>query len=408
MPDPTIAGLIDRLLNGTITPEEKEMLAKWILSHSDEQELISMMEQSWKDFKPGQSIPDEKAGQLLESIFGKAKSASPVQPEMYPEMQPETTPIRRIGWTSKSIRSYRMAAAVLLFVIMTGAGFYFLRKQSGSTSIAIAGKDVPAPAVSNAVLTLSDGKTIILDSAGEGNIATQRKTAIVKLGDGDIAYQADGTADSVEYNTLTVPRGSRIAHVTLSDGTRVWLNAGSSLRYPVAFAGSERSVSVTGESYFEVAHDVSHPFVVSKGSAAVKVLGTHFNVNAYDEEGEIKVTLLEGSVAVTSGSGNSLLSPGQMATIDARQKIAVLKNADVERVMAWKNGFFDFAGADIRTVMRELSRWYGLELTFNDVINEKFHVEISRNTPLSNVLKMLEMTGGVHFNITGNKVTVMR
>ena len=398
MPDPIIAGLIDRFLNGTITPEEKELLAKWILYDSDEKELLSMMQRSWTDFEPGQAMPVERAGQLLESILGKAKE-EPVQ-------EPATIPMHRIGWFRRPMRSYKLAAAVLVFVIITGAGLFFLLKPPGSSPAAIASKDVPAPSVSNAVLTLSNGRTIILDSAGKGNIATQRTTDVIKLGDGDIAYQANGRADHAEYNTLTVPRGSRIAHVTLSDGTRVWLNAGSSLHYPVAFTGAYREVAVTGESYFEVAQDKDHPFLVSKGNCAIQVLGTHFNINAYDEEGEIKVTLLEGSVRVTSGSGNSLLLPGQMAIMDAKQKIDVLKSADVERVMAWKNGYFNFANADIRTVLRELSRWYNLELVFNDVTNEKFHVEISRDIPLSKVLRILEMTDKVHFDISGNKVTV--
>jgi ferric-dicitrate binding protein FerR (iron transport regulator) len=174
----------------------------------------------------------------------------------------------------------------------------------------------------------------------------------------------------------------------------------------VSFNGPDRQVSVTGESYFEVAQDKTHPFVVSKGNCAIKVLGTHFNVNAYDEEEEIKVTLLEGAVKVSSGSDNSLLLPGQMAVMDTRQKIDVLKNADIERVVAWKNGYFNFANADIRTVLRELARWYNLELVFNDVTNEKFHVEINRDIPLSKVLRILEMTDRVHFNISGNKVTV--
>ena len=399
MPDPTIATLIDRLLNGAITPEEKDLLAKWVLYDSDEKELQSMMERAWTDFKPGQSLPAEKADQLLGHILREAKEKDPAQPMAIPG--------GRIERERRPVRLYRMAAAVLLFVIATGTVFYFLRKQTGRAPIAIAGRDVLPPSSSNAVLTLSNGRTIVLDSVDKGNIATQRTTAVIKQGDGDIAYQTEGKTADIEYNTLTVPRGSRIAHITLSDGTKVWLNAGSSLRYPVAFNGPDRQVAVTGESYFEVAQDKDHPFVVSKGSCAIQVLGTHFNVNAYDEEEEIKVTLLEGSVKVTSGAGNSLLLPGQMAVMDAGRKIDVLKNADVERVMAWKNGYFSFANTDIRTVLRELARWYNLELVFNGVTNERFHVEISRDIPLSKVLRILEMTDKVHFNISGNKVTVM-
>jgi len=390
MPDQNIATLIDRLLNGSITPEEKETLAKWILRDGDEKDLHLMMERAWSDFKPGQTLPAEKADELLGSVLQKIKE------------EEEPVRLRR-----RPIRLYRLAAAVLLFVIVTGAGIFLLRKQTGSPSAVVASGDVLPPSANKAVLTLSNGKTIVLDSAVKGNIATQRATAIIKKGDGDIAYQTDGKTEEVEYNTLTVPRGSRIAHVTLSDGTRVWLNSGSSLRYPVTFNGPDREVEVTGESYFEVAQDKAHPFVVNKGNNAIKVLGTHFNVNAYDEEGPMKVTLLEGSVKVTSSADNSLLLPGQMAVMNAGQKIDVDKNADIEKVMAWKNGYFNFSSADIRTVMRELARWYGLELVFNNVTNEKFHVEVSRDIPLSKVLRILEMTDKIHFNISGNKVTVL-
>jgi len=386
MPDPHIAGLIDRFFKGTITPEEKELLAEWILHSGEEKDLASLLERSWKDFEPNQSLSDARAGQLLSSILRKGNMV----------------PVRRIQWR-------RMAAAAIVFVLVTGAGFYYLSKHSIPHPIAIASRDVAAPSASNAVLTLANGRTIILDSASNGSLATQGRTTIIKLGDGDIAYQPQEISENAAgYNTLTVPRGSRIAHVTLSDGTKVWLNAGSSLAYPVAFTGPERKVSVTGETYFEVAPDASHPFIVSKGTRTIKVLGTHFNVNAYEEEEDMKVTLLEGAVEVTAGSGNSILHPGQMAQIDDMQKISLLKNVDLERVMAWKNGLFNFSGADIRTVMRELSRWYDLKLDFKDQINEKFHVEISRNTNVSNVLKILETTGGVHFNIAGNKITVMR
>jgi len=401
MPDLSIADLIQRLLDGSITPAEKELLAQWILNDTNEEQLHSMMEQAWRDFQPGQTLPAEKADQILGAIL--------------------PPPVRHIRQRN---RAYTLAAAaVLIFAILTGAGIYLLRKQP--TPIAIAAKDVAPPSATKAILTLSDGSRIDVDSAGKGNIATQHTTAVIKQGAGDIVYKAGAipttgattstaatpttaaTPSTTVYNTLTVPRGSRIAHLTLSDGTKVWLNAGSSLHYPVAFNGPDRKVEVTGETYFEVAQDKLHPFIVNKGENSVKVLGTHFNVNAYDEEGPIKVTLLEGSVKVSTNKDNSLIKAGQMAIMDPQKSIDVLNNADLERVMAWKNGYFNFSNADIKTVMRELSRWYGLELVFNNVTNERFHVEINRDIPLSRVLRILEMTDKIHFTISGNKVTVM-
>jgi ferric-dicitrate binding protein FerR (iron transport regulator) len=394
MPDQTIAKLIDRLLDGTITSEERELLAQWILRDSNDMELQSVMKQAWHDFKPRESLPADRADQILDSVMHKVHQ---VPDQAIPTLQ---APVRRI-------RTYWIAAAMLLFIIFTGAGFYLHRKQRGSAPVAFNTKDVAPPTTSRAVLTLSDGSRIVLDSAGKGNIATQRSTSVVKEGDGNIAYRTDGKPTDIEYNTLTVPRGSRIAQVTLSDGTRVWLNAGSSIRYPVAFNGPGRKVEVTGESYFEVAQDKDHPFVVTNGKNEITVLGTHFNVNAYNEEGPMKVTLLEGSVRISTGIYKNLLLPGQLATMEPGEKIDVEKNADIERIMAWKNGYFNYSGADIRTVMRELARWYGLELDFENVTREKFHIEISRDIPLSKVLRILEMTDKIHFTISGNKVTVL-
>lgn len=395
MTDQDIPGLMDRLFKGTITPAEKELLADWIQHSGKNQDLESLMERSWKDFEPGQTIPSEKAGQLLESIMEKAKAAPPVE-------LPQAVPVRRIKW-------YRLAAAVMTAAILSGAGFYFMTKHKTDLKpLAVAKTDVAAPAVSNAVLTLANGKTIDLDSVENGSLCMQGNTAVVKLGDGAIAYRANRTGENMEYNTLTVPRGSRIAHIMLADGTAVWLNAGSSLKYPVAFAGKERRVSVTGETYFEVAHNVNTPFIVSKGDQTIQVLGTHFNVNAYEDETDMKVTLLEGAVAVASPSGRVVLEPGQLASIHRDERIDVADNVNVEAAIAWKNGVFQFFGADIKSVMRELSRWYGLELEFKDEIHEKFHVEISRNTNVSDVFRILETTGAVHFRVEGNKVTIMR
>jgi len=390
MPELSIAALIERLLDGSITPAEKQQLAQWLLDDSNEEQLHSIMERAWSDFQPGQTLPAGKADQILESI-----------------LQPS---IHRIEPRKKSLILYRLAAAaVLIFAILTGAGIYLVHKQSAPSPIAATtGKDVAPPSATKAVLTLSDGSRIDLDSAGKGNIATQYTTSVIKQDDGTITYDpGDQTTSETVYNTLTVPRGSRIAQLTLSDGTKVWLNAGSSLRYPVAFTGPDRKVEITGETYFEVAQDKLHPFVVTKGDNEIKVLGTHFNVNAYDEEGPMKVTLLEGSVRITSASGNSLLRPGEMAVMDQGKNIDILNNADLDRIMAWKNGYFNFSNADIRTVMRELSRWYGLELVFNNVTNERFHIEINRDIPLSKVLRILEMTDKIHFTISGNKVTVL-
>jgi ferric-dicitrate binding protein FerR (iron transport regulator) len=214
---------------------------------------------------------------------------------------------------------------------------------------------------------------------------------------------------------LTVPRGGGIAGITLSDGTRVWLNAGSSLTYPVVFTGTQRKVIMSGESYFEVADNAARPFIVKKGDNEVTVLGTHFNVNAYDDEQVIKVTLLEGSVKVSQLATKEarLVSPGQQVYITespgTRPKMELRKNADIEKEMAWKNGIFNFDQEPITEIMLQLTRWYDADISYEGGIPEDlFSGIIKRDKNVSQVLKLLEKTNRVHFKIDGRKITVAK
>jgi ferric-dicitrate binding protein FerR (iron transport regulator) len=194
--------------------------------------------------------------------------------------------------------------------------------------------------------------------------------------------------------------------MTLADGSRIWLNAGSSVTYPVAFTGKERKVSVNGEAYFEVAPDHTKPFFVSKGEMSLQVLGTHFNVNAYDDEQDIKITLLEGSVKVSQRGQTGLLKPGEQARVAADIKVA--NTVDLESVMAWKNGKFSFADEDLKSIMRQLMRWYDVDIIYqNDVPERFFTAEISRNKNLLALLKVLEASD-IHFKIEGRKLTVIK
>jgi ferric-dicitrate binding protein FerR (iron transport regulator) len=205
---------------------------------------------------------------------------------------------------------------------------------------------------------------------------------------------------------MTTPKGRQFSLV-LSDGSKVWLNAASSITYPISFTGKERKVSVTGEAYFEIAHNAAIPFIVESGQNSVKVLGTHFNINAYDDESVVSVTLLEGSVDVRRGTVSKVIKPGQQAQINDDEQIKLANNIDVEHVVAWKNGRISFQGADIGTVMRQMSRWYDVEIEYNRKMNDLFYADISRSTMLSDVLKALELTTDVHFKIEGRKVRVV-
>ncbi|MDB5199217.1 MAG: anti-FecI sigma factor, FecR [Chitinophagaceae bacterium] len=300
---------------------------------------------------------------------------------------------------------YRVAAAAVVVLLLSiGSYFYFnnkKEKQIAKTETQKNKNDVAAPQSNKAVLTLSDGSTIVLDSAANGTLTQQGNVKVVKTVDGQIVYKGDAT--EVRYNTLTVPKGSKPVQLQLADGSNVWLNVASSITYPTAFTGNERKVQITGEGYFEVAHNASMPFVVEKNDVSVQVLGTHFNVNSYDDENEIKITLLEGSVKVSKGNKTSLIKPGQQAQVASEIKIV---SADVDEVIGWKNGLFSFSNADLQAVLRQLSRWYDVEISYRGTIPKRvFKGEIQRDLNLSETLNILEKNN-VHFTIEGKKIVV--
>lgn len=302
------------------------------------------------------------------------------------------------------------AAAVVLLV---GVAYYFLAghrsfDQHDSVMSAPAKVvNIAPPAAVNAVLTLANGQTVILDSAGNGTIMQQGAVNVVKLADGQIAYK--GTGQNAGYNTLTNPRGSKVINLTLADGTRVWLNAASTLRYPVTFTGKDRRVELNGEAYFEVSHDAAKPFIVGKKGTEVKVLGTHFNVEAYDDESSLDVTLLEGSVSVANNKNVSrpkVIRPGEQAQVRQDGNIKLAPSVNLNEVMAWKENMFSFSGTDIETIMRQVSRWYDVAVVFKKPVTEKFYAEVSKNTNVSTLLEMLAATKAVHFEMEGDVITV--
>ncbi len=305
------------------------------------------------------------------------------------------------------LRRWMAAAAVLLFLVF---GLWFVVGRGGAEkpSVALAPKveDI-APGGNKAVLTLADGTKVILDSANNGAITKQGNVTVIKLDDGRLAYNKEGAATQVLYNTITTPKGGQY-QLVLADGTRVWLNAASSLRFPAAFAEKERRVELTGEGYFEVAHNAVMPFVVQRGEAEVKVLGTHFNINGYEDEPSLKITLLEGKVMVSNRDQTAVLKPGQQAQLQTtNSKLKITNQVDIDEVVAWKNGLFQFEQADIKTIMRQVARWYNVDVVFEGrVPDKKFDGKIYRNTSLKEVFGILEEGGGVHLKINGKKVIV--
>ncbi len=272
------------------------------------------------------------------------------------------------------------------------------------------------PGGNKAMLTLSDGSTIVLDDAKNGALAQQGKTNVIKM-EGQLAYSASNyDTTALLYNTITTPRGGQY-QVILSDGSKVWLNAASSLRFPTAFTGRQRRVEITGEAYFEVAPVLQKnftdkiPFIVKinmpgSDGGQVEVLGTHFNINAYSDEAALTTTLLEGSVKCVKDNHNAFLKPGQQSQIAKNGLLKVMSGVDVSKVVAWKNGLFDFEGLSFATMAHQIARWYDVELINDQKVNERFYAQIPRNTQLPELLKALELTGKVHFKLDGKKITV--
>jgi transmembrane sensor len=295
----------------------------------------------------------------------------------------------------------RIAAAAAIMLIVGGGLFYYASQFNGlQTALNLTkGQDI-APGSNKAVLTLGNGQTIVLTNAKNGELATENSAVIKKTAEGELVYQGTATAAPTAYNTITTPRGGQYT-LTLSEGTKVVLNAASSLKYPTAFNGKDRTVELVGEGYFEVAHNKAKPFrVISKGQT-VEVLGTHFNINSYADEPNVKTTLIEGSVNVNG----LILKPNQQAVLTDHSRINIV-NVNADEAIAWKDGLFRFDHTDIKTLMRQIARWYDVEVVYEGTIkDEQFFGKIERSYTLSEVLKLLEMNK-VHVKLEGKRIIV--
>lgn len=299
------------------------------------------------------------------------------------------------------------AAAAILIACSLGLFFYFNKPEVPSLQNIVSNKIVPGG--DRAILTLSDGSVVDLSSGNPGKVAVQGNTTVSKQGAGLLAYvRSKVKAGHITgYNTLSTPRGGRHTLI-LEDGTRVWLNAASSIRFPTEFASGQRKVEIRGEAYFEVAKNKTKPFFVVSANQQVEVLGTHFNINSYEDEATVKTTLLEGIVKVSHGKQVAMLMPGQQSAINKNDPAAihVMNDADTEAVMAWQNGNFSFEDDDIKSVMRQLSRWYDVDIEYKqDHLEEHFSGTFPRSMKLQDVLKVIAFTG-VKFKIEGRKVII--
>ena len=308
---------------------------------------------------------------------------------------------------------YLIGLAASLFIAFSVFMLYD-RPTENHAQLVLLKKDI-VPGGNKATLTLANGKKIILDQVANGKVAEENDITISKTSNGKLIFQVTSaapgfhTADQMSRNMVNTPGGGQY-QVNLSDGTKVWLNASSSLKFPTAFAGKTRSVELSGEAYFEVAKDKQHPFIVSYNQMSVRVLGTHFNIKAYDDEQQSNTTLLEGSVSLSSGDAQSILKPGEQGLFNQRTgKLAVSVAPDGgDGSVAWKNGDFMFLNEDIYTVMRQISRWYDVDVEYQGHFKDlQFRGVISRFKNISEVLKLLELTDAVHFKVVGRRVIVM-
>lgn len=383
--------LIEKFKSATIGDDEREELLTLLSENRDEPVVTAFLADLWETTTTVVPVFDQStSAKLLNDIIEDSDKELPTA--------------RKISVLYK----WSTIAAAAIVILL--CGYFFIGRDQVRAKQNIVRKLIKqpdiAPGGARAMLVLGDSTRIYLDSAGNGTLARMGGVSVTKTKTGEINYIFSGSGTSGEspvYNTISTPRGGEYS-VVLPDGSKVWLNASSSLRFPSFFNGKDRHVELTGEGYFEVAKQNGKPFYVKAGASEVEVLGTHFNINAYPDEEYNSTTLLEGSVRVNLNGNSRTLMPGQQAkSVNGKNGIQVVE-ADTESITAWKNGYFIFADENIHSIMRKLARWYNVEIEFQDpFINETFAGTASRQKNISEVLEVLETTGTVHFKIIPGK-----
>ena len=384
-----IAYLIAGYIRQTLTEKEHDELDKWVEASDDNMLLFEELTDE-KNIEANLQWMDQVSTEKM-LLATKEKIG------FNPEQKAKRT-------------SYRWAYSVAASVILLIAAFWIYKisnkEKNELPAVARASKAAIQPGGNKAMLTLSDGSVIDLNKVEKGLLKNDDGASINKPEDGEIVYTDNRNTNEVSYNVLSTPNGGQYK-VKLPDGSWVWPNAASSLNYPTVFPGTERTVMLKGEAYFEVAKDKSKPFKVKlEDSSEVKVLGTHFNVMAYENEKSKNITLLEGSVLITKSNEKQILKPGQQGEITSDR--IVVNTADTNEVVGWKNGEFVFHDADIQSIMRQVARWYDVDIKYETTNTQHFNATILRKEPVLRLLHILEETGQIHFKIENKTIYVLR
>lgn len=374
----TAKNLLEKYKKGNCTAEELALLESWYLIEDKQATDITIED--------------------LDNAKNKIWATLPVQNF--------TTNQLTKHWLGLPFNFNTIAAAAIVTICLSFSLYFYTYKQQAVSTIAKKQTSI-VPGSTKAVLTLADGSTIELNKANNGTLANQAGAKIVSTNDGRLVYENNTLTKSkeIQYNLLTIPRGGYYT-LTLIDGTKVWLNSESSLKYPTEFLGNERLVTLTGEAYFEVAHINNKPFKVIANNQTVEVLGTHFNINAYTNEEQIATTLLQGSVKVSTANNAKILKPGQQANVFNNN--ITLKTVNVDDVVAWVNNDFVFENEELGSIMRKVARWYDIDVVCPTKMQDmQFTGNISRTKNIKQVLRIMDLTGTVHFKFEGRRITVM-
>ena len=374
--------LIKKYNSQTATPDEKKLVEQWYDGIGGEELTPVQFNEA--------RVKEQVFEKITSTIEGKKNKQNPKKIKLY----------------------HSMFFKAAIFIVTLLAGIYVYLKQTENAALPTGSfkttKSKIIPGGNNAILLLADGSQIVLNKASDGRIANQSGVQVIKTKSGELLYRFAGNtnAKTATINTVSTPRGGQY-HLILVDGTEVWLNASSSIKFPMAFAGNERKVEVSGEVYFEVAKNKVKPFIVHTDQSDIKVLGTHFNINTYDDEEFQRTTLLEGSIEIKKGNLKAIIKPGQQANINGKSELIKINEVeDPEAIIAWKNGYFQFEKSDLQSVMRQVSRWYNTDVSYNGAIPTKQYTgKIPRSINASKLIEMLSYSG-IHCQIEHNQITV--